>query len=116
MRGEEYIVVLGDFNDIPTSEPLEPLLGQGSFLKDIREHPAFVDGGRPGTYGNCTASEQFDYLLLSPALFDRVIAGSYDRRGMWGGKNGDLWPHLGEVKSLKDAASDHAAVWAEMNF
>jgi endonuclease/exonuclease/phosphatase family metal-dependent hydrolase len=114
--GEEYIVVLGDFNDIPTSEPLEPLLGQGSFLKDIREHPAFVDGGRPGTYGNCTASEQFDYLLLSPALFDRVIAGSYDRRGMWGGKNGDLWPHLGEVKSLKDAASDHAAVWAEMNF
>ena len=114
-HGDELIVILGDFNDIPTSAPLSPLLGDASRFKDVQHHVAFADGGRPGTYGNCTASEKFDYLLLSPALFNMVTAGGYDRSGMWGGKNGDLWPHRGEVKSMKDAASDHAAVWAELN-
>jgi hypothetical protein len=37
------------------------------------------------------------------------------RRGVWGGKNGTLFPHLPEIKSSKDAASDHAALWVELD-
>ncbi len=113
--GDELVVVLGDFNESPDNAPLTPLLRQSSVLKDISKHPSFANGGRAGTYGNCTPSNKFDYILLSPKLFDLVVAGGYERRGMWGGATGTLWPHFPEVKMLQDAASDHAAVWAEFN-
>jgi hypothetical protein len=90
-EGEENIVVLGDLNDTPPSAPLEPLLAQTD-LKDISTHPAFTDDGRPGTFRNGTKSQKIDYVLLSPALFDRVLGGAVFRTGVWGGKNGTLWP------------------------
>jgi endonuclease/exonuclease/phosphatase family metal-dependent hydrolase len=34
---------------------------------------------------------------------------------MWGGKNGTLWPHFDEVVSADTSASDHAAVWVELD-
>ena len=40
-NGEKSIVVLGDFNDSPTSAQLQPLLA-GTDLKDISQH----GGGR----------------------------------------------------------------------
>ena len=61
-----YVAVLGDFNDTPDSDPLAPLLA-GTDLRDIATHATFNDGGRPGTFGNCTASQKIDYILLSPA-------------------------------------------------
>jgi hypothetical protein len=33
---------------------------------------------------------------------------------MWGGKNGDLWDHYPEVAAAVDAASDHAAIWVDL--
>jgi endonuclease/exonuclease/phosphatase family metal-dependent hydrolase len=113
--GHANVAILGDFNDTPDSDPLSPLLSSGSTLKDISEHPTFVDGGRPGTYGNCTASNKIDYILLSPALFAAVAACGMERRGMWGGKNGTLWPHFPQIKSENEAASDHAALWVDLN-
>ena len=74
------------------STPLAPLLAQTD-LKDISTHPSFTNDGRPGTYKNGTKSKKIDYLLLSPALFDKVIGGAVFRTGVWGGKNGTLWPH-----------------------
>jgi endonuclease/exonuclease/phosphatase family metal-dependent hydrolase len=112
--GDENVVVLGDLNDTPGSDPLAPLLAEGSVLRDIADHPAHDDGGRPGTHGNCTASGKLDYILVSPALWQRVTAAGIERRGMWGGANGTLWPHFDEVASAIDAASDHAAVWVEL--
>jgi endonuclease/exonuclease/phosphatase family metal-dependent hydrolase len=113
--GHELVVIAGDLNDTPNSAPLEPLLGQGSDLQDISEHASFDDGGRPGTYGNGTKNNKIDYLLLSPALFAKVTAGGIDRRGVWGGKNGDLWPIFPEVRAPHQAASDHAAIWADVD-
>jgi endonuclease/exonuclease/phosphatase family metal-dependent hydrolase len=113
--GHSNVVVMGDFNDTPGNEALAPLLADGSTLKDISQHPGFSDGGRPGTYGNCTASNKIDYILLSPALFAVVASSGVERRGMWGGKNGTLWPHFPQVKSDKEAASDHAALWVDLN-
>lgn len=112
-EGAENIAILGDFNDTPESEALSPLL-RDSDLKDIAAHPSFDDGGRPGTYGNCTAHEKIDYILLSPGLFGRVKAGGVWRKGSWGGKNGQLWEVYPEMTSSYHAGSDHAAIWCDI--
>jgi endonuclease/exonuclease/phosphatase family metal-dependent hydrolase len=112
--GEQHVVVLGDFNDTPESDALKPLLA-GTDLKDIFTHPSFDDGGRPGTFGNCTRAEKFDYILLSPRLFQGVQGGGVYRKGSWGGKNGTLWEHFPEVKRAVDAGSDHVAIFADID-
>lgn len=113
-QGIEMIAVLGDFNDTPDSDPLQPLLGAGSDLKDIFDHPQFQSDGRPGTFGNGTKSNKIDYILLSPALFQRVETGGVFRKGVWGGKNGTLFPHFDEMQKAIHAASDHAAVFVDL--
>ena len=114
-EGIEMIVIAGDFNDTPESDPLKPLLKEGSDLADITTHPTFVGDGRPGTYANGTASNKIDYLLFSPALFANVTGGGIFRKGVWGGVNGTLFPHYAEMTKAIHAASDHAAIWAELN-
>jgi endonuclease/exonuclease/phosphatase family metal-dependent hydrolase len=113
--GMEYVAVVGDFNDSPESDPLEPLLGNGSDLRDVTQHPAFHDDGRPGSFANGTKSQKFDYLLLSPSLYHSVTAGEYCRHGVWGGVDGDLFPHYSEMTKPCEAASDHAAIWADID-
>src|SRR5262249_33883615 len=68
-EGVKLIAIVGDFNDTPDSDPLKPLLAGSSNLKDIFDHPSFVGDTRPGTFGNGTAKDKFDYILLSPELF-----------------------------------------------
>lgn len=113
-RGEEHVVVVGDLNDTPGSTPLRPLL-ERTDLRDVSEHPAFRGDGRPGTYGNGTASQKIDYVLLSPALFDRTVGGSVFRMGVWGGSKGTLFPHYDTMTSATHAASDHAALYADVD-
>src|SRR6266540_1638909 len=114
-NGTDHIAICGDFNDTPDSAPLAPLLADGSDLKDISEHPHFADGGRPGTFGNGTKGNKIDYILLSPALFAKVTAGGIFRKGVWGGKNGTLWEIYPEITNVNEAASDHAAIWADLD-
>jgi endonuclease/exonuclease/phosphatase family metal-dependent hydrolase len=114
-QGISLIAIVGDFNDTPDSDPLKPLLSDGSDLRDIFDHPQFQGDGRPGTYGNGTKSNKIDYLLLSPALFNKVSAGGIWRNGVWGGKNGTLFEHYDEMTQSCHAASDHAAVWADLD-
>lgn len=112
--GEKFIAVIGDFNDTPDSKPLHPLLAETA-LKDAFEHPSFDDGGFPGTYGACDAKNKIDYLLLSPELFARVTKGGVLRKGMWPGVRPKKWDVYAEVKEKSDAASDHAAVWVDLD-
>lgn len=114
-QGMDMIAVVGDLNDTPDSDPLKPLLSEGSDLQDISAHPQYQSDGRPGTYGNGTKSDKFDYILLSPALFERVTTGGVWRKGVWGGVNGTLFPHYDEMKKAVDAASDHAALWVDID-
>jgi len=44
----------------------------------------------------------------------KVSTGGIERRGVWGGKNGTLFPHLPTIVVEKDAASDHAALWGDI--
>ncbi len=113
--GDKLVAVVGDLNEIPGNKPLDPLLRKGSSLKDISDHPKYKDGGRPGTHGNCGPSAKLDYILLSPAVFAKVKAAGVERRGMWGGVNGTLWPHFPEVTSADEVASDHAALWVDLD-
>jgi endonuclease/exonuclease/phosphatase family metal-dependent hydrolase len=112
--GEKFVAVVGDLNDTPESDPLEPLLA-GSDLKDAFVHPQFDDGGHPGTYGSCTATNKIDYLLLSPALMAKVVKGGVIRMGMWPGVRPRKWDVYPELEEKRDAASDHAAIWVDVD-
>jgi endonuclease/exonuclease/phosphatase family metal-dependent hydrolase len=114
-QGLEYIAVAGDLNDTPESDPLRPLLGNGSTLTDIMKHNKFKDDGHPGTYANGSKSQKIDYILMSPQLSNKVKEGGIERHGVWGGKHGTLFPHYQEIKEEKDAASDHASLWVDFN-
>jgi endonuclease/exonuclease/phosphatase family metal-dependent hydrolase len=114
-RGYDYIAVVGDLNETPDQPPMDPLLREGAMLTDIMAHPKFIGDGKPGTHGNGAKSGKFDYIIMSPKLADKVVKGGIERRGVWGGKNGTLFPHLPTVKTAVDAASDHAALWVELD-
>jgi endonuclease/exonuclease/phosphatase family metal-dependent hydrolase len=112
--GIDAIIIAGDFNDYPGSAPLKPLL-EGTDLKDVSLLPGFDDGGLPGTFETCrTLKDKIDFLLLSPALVPRVRAGGLWRMGMWPGSRPPRWPAYDSIKSEVQAASDHAAIWADL--
>lgn len=106
------LVVLGDLNDSPGSAALAPLLS-GTPLKDISTSPAFDDGGLPGTFGPQGAPDKIDYILLSPDLMPKVTAGGIFRRGVFSA--GHRWPVFDTVTQKIQQASDHAAIWAELD-
>ncbi|HEX6068059.1 MAG TPA: endonuclease/exonuclease/phosphatase family protein, partial [Nitrososphaera sp.] len=112
--GFEYIAIAGDLNDTPGGAPLAPLLSDGA-LVDVMVHPSFASDGRPGTHGNGTKSGKLDYILMSPKLAETVQAAGIERRGVWGGKHGTLFAHFPEIETEKDAASDHAALWVDLD-
>ena len=114
-EGAEYICVLGDLNDAPDSDALAPLLADTD-LRDAANHPAFDDGGRPGTFKDGHARDKLDYILLSPKLYERMSQGGIWRRGVWGGKNGTLWEIYPEITNASHASSDHAALWCDIEF
>jgi endonuclease/exonuclease/phosphatase family metal-dependent hydrolase len=111
----DYVAVVGDLNSSPDERPMDRLIREGSKLTDIMVHPKFECDGRPGTHGNGTMSSKFDYILMSPKLSDKVIKGKIERRGVWGGKNGTLFPHMETIKVKVDAASDHAALQVDLD-
>ncbi|MDQ0563086.1 endonuclease/exonuclease/phosphatase family metal-dependent hydrolase [Rhizobium mesoamericanum] len=111
--GLEHIALIGDLNDIPDSAPLAPL--KASTLRDAFTHSAFDDGGFPGTFGLANAGNKIDYLFLSPKLFERVERGGVFRKGAWPGSRPKRWETYPELTEPKHAASDHAAIWVDLN-
>ena len=113
-EGWKNIVVLGDFNDTPDSKPLAPLLKKTD-LKDASQAKGWAWGEREGTFGG-GKKEKIDYLLLSPALFRKVKAGGVNRKGLWHGeRTQNPWEMLPTLTEPKEAASDHAAVWVDLD-
>jgi endonuclease/exonuclease/phosphatase family metal-dependent hydrolase len=122
--GAELVAVIGDFNKGPTNDQppghptLEALLGPGSPLVDSTTLPGFDPGPRPGTFQSCSLRNRLDYILFSPALADAFVAGGIFRNGMWGtptNKNPPTaWRVFPEITKAVHAASDHAAVWVDL--
>ena len=110
LERSDLVVVGGDLNDSPDSHPIRGLtdgLTSANRLRDVMTHPSY--NGTPGTYksGN-SINQKFDYLLLSPALWERVAAVGVERRGIY--MPVALNPY-DTVTSKETQASDHAAVW-----
>lgn len=115
VKNYPYVAVIGDFNDTPESDPLKPLCGNNGPLMDVSAGPNFNDEGRPGTYANGAKSNKIDYILCSPELMAKMKAGGICHMGVWGGKNGTLFPHYPTIHNKNEAASDHAAIWADFD-
>ena len=120
--GIDLVAVVGDLNDTPPEgddDPLAPLL-RGTDLTDIAALDGHDDGGFPGTYGASAASNKIDYILLSPALRERAGASGVFRRGMWPGVRPVKWDAYPEIDprqggEKRHAASDHAALWVDLD-
>lgn len=108
------IAVVGDLNDTPDSEPLQPLMKESGF-RDISNHQAFTGDAHPGTYGRGSIRDKIDYILLSPALYERVTGGGVWRKGVWGPNKTPAWEVYPEMKSSFHAASDHACLYADLD-
>ena len=113
--GHDKVVILGDFNDTPDAAPLQRLLADTD-LADVSAHPSFATGdfAGKGTFGLGNDNNKIDYLLLSPALFDRVTASGIFRMGAWPGSRPARWAVFPELEKPIHAASDHHLIWAEI--
>ncbi len=109
--GDRLVLVLGDLNDTPDSDALAPLLRDGG-PRDVSEHEDFDDGGWPGTYTTGRAGNKIDYILCSPALFAVITAGGVHRRGVWTASG--RWEMYPTLEREVDAASDHHALWVDL--
>jgi endonuclease/exonuclease/phosphatase family metal-dependent hydrolase len=121
-RGAAWVAVVGDFNrgvESDGSHPsLEALFDPALGLVDSYSLPQFDVGPRPGTFQGCSLRDRLDYIFLSPELADGVTAGGVFRTGLWGratNKNPPAdWPIYLEITASRNAASDHAAVWVDL--
>jgi hypothetical protein len=52
---------------------------------------------------------------VSSKLKDKVLQEGIEQRGIWGGHDGTLFEHFPEIKKETYAASDHAALWADLD-
>ncbi len=115
-EGIEDVAVVGDLNDWPGGGSLDALLEDTS-LTDISEHPDFVWNGRLGTWRSGGATAKIDYVLLSPALFARAVGGGVFRRGVYrGSRTPDGWEVYDSLTRDVDQASDHAAIYADIEW
>ncbi len=108
----EMVIVAGDFNDTPESDPLAPLLQVGH-LYDVLPLK-FPDPKDRWTY-HFKNNEQIDYLLVSEPLKNAFRDAGVNRRGIYGVDKytgGAIQPYP-TVTHPSDSASDHGAVWAE---
>jgi len=118
----DWVVVAGDFNDNPTSAPLQPLLKVQN-MYDVLELQFPADPMKRWTY-YFNQFEQIDFVLVSKPLKDRFHKAGVERRGMHKlekltmSSNGlvDVEKEYEKVTHWTNAASEHGAVWAEFEF
>ncbi|GIF51213.1 endonuclease/exonuclease/phosphatase family metal-dependent hydrolase [Asanoa ferruginea] len=129
-EGATLVAVLGDLNKGPDGDQhptLEALLGPGTPLVDAYGHANFkqlfgdkdVHHERPGSFQTCSLKNRLDYILLSPELAERVVDGGVFRKGLWGGPTNvnppKQWSIFPEIKKARQGASDHGAVWVDLD-
>jgi endonuclease/exonuclease/phosphatase family metal-dependent hydrolase len=122
VQQEKHVVVLGDLNEGPAAASgqapnLAPLFDNNSPLADCYSLNGFDIGGRPGTYDSCGLRNRLDYIFLSTGLQQKFVRGAVLRKGLWGSRKTrpDDWPTYPEMTESVEQASDHAAVYVELN-
>jgi endonuclease/exonuclease/phosphatase family metal-dependent hydrolase len=120
----ERVVVMGDLNEGPLAEGefatnLAPLFQSNGPLVDVYTLPDFDPGARPGSFQSCGIRNRLDYILLSRDLASVVVGGGLERHGLWGTPTNinppTQWDIYPEITGAEHAASDHAAVWVDID-
>ncbi|QDT79197.1 Endonuclease/Exonuclease/phosphatase family protein [Gimesia maris] len=114
----DWVVVAGDLNDTPHSDPLKPLMD----VPDLYDVLALQFPNEPAkrwTY-HYRSFEQIDYVLVSKPLKQRFIEAGVERRGIYkldqltaNDPDIDDETQYSTVTRWTNAASDHGAVWAD---
>jgi endonuclease/exonuclease/phosphatase family metal-dependent hydrolase len=108
-RRSAHVVVAGDLNESLDGAPIQTLLGTG--LRDAMSHESYT--GAPGTHGTGNSPKQkLDYIMFSPELWDRVQLVEVERRGVWAPRT---FKSFDTVTSRRNEASDHAALYADLD-
>ncbi len=110
----DWVIVAGDMNDTPGSDPLSPLFDNPG-LHDVLE-VAGVDPARRWTY-HYRSNEQIDHVLVSTALRPHVAAAGVDRSGIAevADHSGGTERPMAGITGWRNAASDHGAVWVDLS-
>ncbi|WP_055436662.1 hypothetical protein [Lacinutrix algicola] len=120
-EGKTNVIITGTFNAPSYCDSLSPLI-QGTNTKDITKHLSFevdIDKGndanyfRLGAYRMGVNIKQKDYMLLSPALFDKMKDSGLNRKAMWPEKR-PQWTTYKSVTNKNVAASEHPLVWGNL--
>jgi hypothetical protein len=81
-------------------------------VRTLARTPSSVQGC--GRASGLSRAARLVYILLSPALVNKVTAAGVFRQGVWGGKAGTLFPHNPTMSEQVHQASDHAALFADI--
>jgi endonuclease/exonuclease/phosphatase family metal-dependent hydrolase len=118
----KHVVVMGDLNEGPAAEGTEApnlsaLFDNDSPLVACYSLPGFDVGNRPGTYDSCGLRNRLDYVFLSKSLKPSFTGGGLFRKGLWGDRvtRPTAWETYDEMTRSVEQASDHAAVFVELN-
>lgn len=111
-QGFEYIVVAGDFNDVPGSPSLAKLLATPGMTDAVAAFAGAIDpsGKRLGTYE--TGKQQIDFLMMSAKVTAAARGAGIERRGHYAPRT---FKSFDTVKAARDQASDHHCVWVDLS-
>jgi endonuclease/exonuclease/phosphatase family metal-dependent hydrolase len=118
----KHVVVMGDLNEGPQTPGgqapnLAPLFDNNSPLVECYSLPGFDVGNRPGTFNACGLRDRLDYIFISESLKPSFAGGGLFRKGLWGDRatRPTNWETYPEMTRSMEQASDHAAVFVELN-
>jgi endonuclease/exonuclease/phosphatase family metal-dependent hydrolase len=118
----QHVVVMGDLNEGPPHENehvanFAPLYENQSPLVDCYSLPGFDPGPRPGTFDSCGIRNRLDYIFISASLRSAFRAGGIFRMGLWGTRQTrpDAWNTYSDMTRSEEQASDHAAIFIDLD-
>ncbi|MEW6267249.1 MAG: endonuclease/exonuclease/phosphatase family protein [Thermodesulfobacteriota bacterium] len=118
----QHVIVLGDLNEGPATSGsqapnLQDLFYNSSPLVDCYTLPNFEAGNRPGTWDSCGLRNRLDYILISKSLKPCFAGGGVFRKGLWGSRltRPTAWETYSDIEDSSEQASDHAAIFVDLN-
>ena len=114
---KDLVVVAGDLNDEPNSNPLSPLFKTPDLI-NVLDVAGIPDKDRwTYYYENNKSYNTIDYMLISKPLKKFVQNAGLERRGMHNLSKltGKKHKPFKGITDWRLAASDHAAVWADFD-
>ena len=114
---QQWVIVAGDFNELPRSDSLAPLLKLRGLRNSFEKLPNDADRWTHRDDALPSKNDQIDYLLVSEGLWPQLRAVGIERRGVWSEtkKVRTKYPPLPTVTGDTNSASDHAAIWADFD-